>query len=269
MKEKFKPIDKKDLPKLIGLVVLAVVAFIFALIQLAPTTSASSAKPKAAATAGTKGGGGAAKTAASSGDKTATATTFVADDIAVLTSGKDPFVPNGPAAALDAAATAAAAKPSPAAKPAPAAMPVVVRESTPPRLPVREPASILPSRSNDSANAAAATAVAKPAPAPVLPPPVPPAYIVTGVVRGQNPDGSDNVAVLRGGAATGTEPAGAVAPATAAVTAAATERRFVRVGDAVGNGFVVVAVRRDGVTLEHSGDKSRVTLMLGEDSRAK
>ncbi len=29
MKERFKPLDKKDLPKLIGLVVLAVIAFVF------------------------------------------------------------------------------------------------------------------------------------------------------------------------------------------------------------------------------------------------
>ncbi len=261
MKEKFKPLDKKDLPKLIGLVALAVGAFVFALFQLAPTTSASSAKPKTAATA--RATGTAAKTAAAGGgDKTAaTDTTFVADDIAVLTSGKDPFVPNGPAAALDATTTAAAAaKAAPAAKPAPDAAPVV-REITPPRSPQSEPSPVAPPHFNGSPDV---TVVAKTAPAAILPPPVPPAYVVTGVVRGQNPDGSDNIAILRGGNGGNASGPAAAAPPT--------ERRFVRTGDAVGNGFVVVAVRRDGVTLAHgssSGDKSRVTLTLGDNSRAK
>lgn len=290
MKEKFKPIDKKDLPKLIGLVVLAVVAFVFALFHLAPTTSASSARPKTAAAAGTIGTGTAAKTATrGKGDKTAAAadTTFFADDIAVLTSGKDPFVPNGPAAALDlaAAATAAAAKPAPPAKPAAGetapAVPLV-REITPPATvaPPRFSGSSDPSVRAGAKSAPGSAAVAGAKPVPVLPPPpIPPAYVVTGVVRGQNPDGSDNIAVLRGGAAgtaapvaTSTMPAvPATTPGTASAPAAAptTERRFVRTGDTVGNGFVVVAVRRDGVTLAHRGDKSRVTLTLGENSRAK
>ena len=101
------------------------------------------------------------------------------------------------------------------------------------------------------------------------------------MVRGQNPDGSDNIAILRGGgggaSASSSSPSVAAtppgsAPAETAAAAAPTttiERRFVRAGDAVGNGFLVVAVRRDGVTLAHSGSKSRVTLTLGDNSRAK
>lgn len=276
MREKFKPIDKKDLPKLIGLVVLAVGAFVFALIQLAPTTSASSAKPKPAP-AGTTGSPAAAATAKGDKPDAASDATFVADDIAILTSGKDPFVPNGPAAVtLD--PTVAAPKAAPAAKPVSApsenAAPVV-REITP-------PAPVLPSRFGGRAADAESEAVAKPAmPAPVLPPPAPPAYVVTGVVRGQNPDGSDNIAILRGGGASASSSSGpsvaaatpGSAPAETAAAAAAptttSERRFVRAGDAVGNGFLVVAVRRDGVTLAHSGSKSRVTLTLGDNSRAK
>jgi hypothetical protein len=283
MKEKFKPINKKDLPKLIGLVVLAVGAFVFALIQLAPITSASSPPAKAKTAAGESGSGVTASSAASAAtpgkknsESASDETTFVAGDIAILTSGKDPFVPNGPAALEDA---------SKAAKP-----PVV---PTTPAVPVEQKpttVAIATSRETTEQKLQAPERTAhdeseKTTPAePKMPPaPVPPAYIVTGVVRGQNPDGSDNVAILRGAggssspavaAATaaplvaGAPPALTAAAETAATGEAGSDRRFVRVGDMVGNGFVVVAVRRDGVTIA-CGERSRVTLMLGENSRAK
>ncbi len=63
------------------------------------------------------------------------------------------------------------------------------------------------------------------------PPPPVPDYVVTGVVRDETPDAcSGKVAILRGGDGSG-------------------ERRFVRCGDPVGNGFKVIAVRTDGVEL--------------------
>jgi len=106
-----------------------------------------------------------------------------------------------------------------------------------------------------------------PGPAPVapvvMPPPAPPAYTVTGVVVADrdNP-GAAPIAVLRGGAGAGDAGNGKLA-STPTMTASSntSERRFVTIGDPVGNGFVVAAVRADGVDLR-SG-KRLVTLKIG------
>ena len=105
----------------------------------------------------------------------------------------------------------------------------------------------------------------RPAPAPTyvptaatavvsLPPPPPPAVMVSGIVLGVSEPGNPSngsVAMLRsgdsvsgGGASTGVA-----------------ERRFVRVGDRVGNGFVVAQIYSDSVVIK-SG-KRRFTLFLG------
>jgi hypothetical protein len=82
----------------------------------------------------------------------------------------------------------------------------------------------------------------------------PPDLTVTGVVLGDLSTGvTRNVAILRG-KGQGEE-----------------DRRFVSVGDPVGNGFRVAAVNADGVDLEDSAGNRRVTLRLGksgEDVRA-
>jgi hypothetical protein len=88
----------------------------------------------------------------------------------------------------------------------------------------------------------------------VLPPPEPPEMVVTGVVLGDLSSGAArNVAIMRGKSAKGEE-----------------ERRFVSVGDPLGNGFTVTAVHADGVDIK---DKTRrITLKLGsagDNARAK
>ena len=89
-----------------------------------------------------------------------------------------------------------------------------------------------------------------------LPPPPPPALMVTGIVIGVPQPGvptAASVAIIRG-----------------AGTGSGEERRFVRAGDSVGNGFVVAHVRRDSVVIKSStkGDNRRVTLHLGEKPAA-
>ena len=114
-----KPIDKKDMPKLIALIAVAVIAFGYGVFTF---MSGSSAKPPApAASPSPKPGevGGAALASVNDG-------TWHPDAIVILpTSGRDPFMPDG--------ATAPKATPSPAppATPAP--------ESTP--LPLPRPGS--------------------------------------------------------------------------------------------------------------------------------
>jgi hypothetical protein len=102
-------------------------------------------------------------------------------------------------------------------------------------------------------------------PAPVLlPPPSPPPYTVTGVVVADrdNPRATP-IAVLRGGASETNTAVAKTAGAPLTMVAAATpaDRRFVTIGDPVGNGFVVAEVRADGVVLR-SG-KRLVTLKIG------
>jgi hypothetical protein len=268
-----KKIDPKDKPKLVALVVVAVCVFGYAVMQFtagAPTTNAASGGDAAAAksasgadtpatTAAAAGGNNAANPASAGGAAGTAVSTFDVADIAILTAGKDPFVPNGPAAPHDPAAAA----------PAPAAPTVAVAAATvaAPRPPAadlsglmslptpeafrrrRRDGGVPPAFAGAAAALPAATPAAAVAPAVVAPPPVPD-YTVTGVVRDESPDFcGGKVAILRGG------PGGE-------------ERRFVRCGDSVGNGFKVVAVRKDGVDIE-SGDRRRVTLTLGGGSRAK
>ena len=85
-----------------------------------------------------------------------------------------------------------------------------------------------------------------PAVNPVIPeaPPVP-SLAVTGVVLGDPTSGNPrNVAILRSGAGE--------------------ERRFVSVGDYVGNGYTVVAVHADGVEIQDKAGNRRVTIKLGQ-----
>ena len=85
-----------------------------------------------------------------------------------------------------------------------------------------------------------------------LAPPPAPAVMVTGIVMGIAEPGSPagiSVAVVRG--ADGT---------------AGSERRFVKVGDSVGNGFVVAKVNSGGIVIK-SGSR-RVTLRVGEKPAA-
>ena len=85
-----------------------------------------------------------------------------------------------------------------------------------------------------------------------MPPPPPPALTVTGIVISVPQPGlptAESVAVMRGAGSAGVD-----------------ERRFVRAGDSVGNGFVVAHVRRDSVVIKSTakGDNRRIVLHLGE-----
>ncbi len=89
-----------------------------------------------------------------------------------------------------------------------------------------------------------------------LPPPPPPAVMVSGIVLGVSEPGNPSngsIAMLRSGDMT--------TGGGAAASAGAAERRFVRVGDNVGNGFVVAQIHSDYVIIK-SG-KRRFTLYLG------
>jgi hypothetical protein len=250
---KMKQIDKKEMPKLVVLAVLALGVFGFALMQLTGTTTKAATKPPTTteAAAGTPSAPATTATAAVPTGTPAAQPAVGADgapaDVAMLTSGKDPFVPNGPAAPHD-----------PAAPPVPSAPPTLVAAGPKPDArnmmglaslqPGGQPkiwgAPLVPA----PVTAGGPGGLRGPGPetaANVVPPAplAPPAYTVTGVVRGD-----EDIAILRSGAGDG-------------------ERRFVRPGDPVGNGFKVIAVHADGVEIG-SGDR-RVTLKLGGDSRAK
>ena len=248
-----KKLDKKDLPKLVVLVILSVCLFGFSIVQFTatPTKAASPARADAQpAAAVAQGEGAAAEQGQDAKTPDALSDAFNVADIAILTSGKDPFVPNGPAAPR---AVEDRTVPAPSVAPPgsaggddregalrslmglPAGNPGAVGAAA-----SRPPQWMGPRELSRKQAAGWFSRVTAPV---VLPPPPPPAFTVTGVVRGDR-----NVAILRGG------PDG-------------DERRFVRAGDLIGNGFKVIAVRADGVEIQ-SGDR-RVTLKLGGDSLAK
>jgi hypothetical protein len=258
-----KPIDKKDRPKLVMLGVLSAGAFGFAVTQFTatPTTNAGT-RPAAAKAAAAAASGQPAPDGGTSAPAAADGTSPGVSDIRLVTSGKNPFVPNGPAAVKkvaaaiisesrpdvgtprdsaaprhdvsDAGTRGAAALlgslPGPGSAPGGGVTP-------PPWLPPAV-AAVTGAGSGlvSAAGGASAAMPVAPAPAP------PPDYVVTGIVRG---DG-DDVAILRGGSGD--------------------ERRFVRAGDPLGNDFVVKAVRADGVEIARG--ERRIVLKLGEKSRA-
>lgn len=225
-------IEKKDQPKLIVVAVLFVGALVYCVVQMtaAPTTQAAS---KSAGAPAGDAAGGASGTATPVGALAAAADpaaeAFEADRFAQMSGGKDPFVPNGPAAAKNTTA------------PPPVAGRVRVA-ATPPAPPLDwlgKPGKI-PAAPPDSWGGEGAAGPDAP-PVPPTPVAVPaPRYEVTGIVRGEV-----TVAILRSGE----------------------ERRFVRAGDSVGNGFTVTGIGADGVEIQ-SGER-RVTLKLGGDSREK
>lgn len=184
------------------------------------------------------------------------------------TGGKDPFLPKGGATA----AMTAAAMPKPPAPPVPTPVPAAappdfaagrldnllnkagITSGIPNSVSRGGGVSIAEVMNDEGGNRNTANGFPAPsggaAGAVALPPPPPPAVMVTGIVMGIAEPGSpagSSVAVVRGadgGAAGGSE------------------RRFVRVGDSVGNGFVVAQVKPGGIVIK-SGSR-RITLRLGE-----
>ena len=239
-------IDKKDLPKVVILAVLFAGALVYCFTQMGgTTTTAKAASPPTAA--GGPGTVPVAGTAAGSqpvsapgpGQPLGPDASFDPTQLSSIVGGKDPFVPNGPAAPRDPALPPVPVKVA-AGTPAPIPAVSVVERPKPGGI-----AGFPPFFGGGPGNGGSPSyAPVQPIKAVELPPPPAPNYAVTGVVLG-NGGGAENVAILRDGE----------------------ERRFVRVGDSVGNDFVVSAILFDGVEIR-SGER-RVILKIGGDSRAK
>jgi cytochrome c biogenesis protein CcmG/thiol:disulfide interchange protein DsbE len=206
-----KPLDKKQIPQVVAMAVLAVLFFgYFAVKMIMPTPAAAGsqapAAPAAAAAAAPKTGD-----AQAASDPSAT----MPDAPPPSATLRDPFVQ----AISDQPAPPPVLKPvaPPAARPA-----VYTKPSHPSGLPTY-PINILPGVGNEHGAVAGV-------PHPMVPaaPPIPvaaPTWVVTGVLQ----SGADTVAILRSGDA----------------------RRFVKKGDYVDSTFRVTSVTRDAVTLRH------------------
>jgi hypothetical protein len=278
-----KPLDKKDMPKLYALGGLAACIFGYAVYQFAAgggSTATASAKvakgakasPAPGAAAGPTGagpiaagttpgapgtpGGAASPTAAGkaggiTGTMVSTAGGIAPFDAALVgppSGGKDPFMPVGKAAQAKTGVSA----------PAPArttAVPSFTPIAAAPRKTGLDQLLDMAQQKMGPGNPSAARTVGSPTGGPVvLPPPPPPDMVVTGVVLGDVSTGAArNVAIMRGKGGDGKD-----------------ERRFVSVGDPLGNGFTVTAVHADGVDIK---DKTRnITLKIGsagDNARAK
>jgi len=227
-----KSIDKKDLPKLYVLIGLAVCILGYAIFQF---TSGGGNTARAAATkpvAPKAGGAAGAPTAAGA----------AAPGAAIAPGslpGFDVALVGPPTGGRDPFMPEG---PAQTAQPAPPPHPVAVA-ARPPLTPLNKLLQL------DKPSAPKPAPASSPMPVDVPPPDL----TVTGVVLGDLSTGvTRNVAILRGKG--GEE-----------------DRRFVSVGDPVGNGFRVAAVNADGVDLEDSAGNRRVTLRLGksgEDVRA-
>ncbi len=241
-----KPVDKKDLPKLYVLVACAVAIvgyFVYSMVFGAETPASAAGNKKESASGKTTApnpakdgaGSGADAPGATQDDKS------LAFDLRMYgppSGGRDPFQPVGPTAATPPPSVANKSAPQPIVPPLfpPAARP------NPPR-PPSSLGSLL-------GNAGATQGTIKPVelePAPV------PTLVVTGVVMGDSTVSNPrNIAILRG--------------------SSGEERRFVSVGDYVGNGYTVVAVHADGVEIQDKAGNRRVTIKLGQpgdNARAK
>lgn len=248
-----KPVDKKDLPKLYVLVALAVCIlgyFVYSMIAGdAPAASAAGTKTDTAkngapgtAVASNKGGAPAGGAAGASAQDTPP----VAFDPGVYgppQGGRDPFQPVGPTAPTTPTPAPVANNTPPSPKVPPLFPPSSGPKPERPRPPSRL-ADLLGPGSNAGATAVRPVEIESP-PAPAL--------VVTGVVLGDPTSGNPrNVAILRGNSSE--------------------ERRFVSVGDYVGNGYTVVAVHADGVEIQDKAGNRRVTIKLGQpgdNARAK
>lgn len=274
-----KSIDKKDMPKMVALSVLAVGLFGGVAYQFLAYPTPHQQAP-ADATGKVAGAGNAAPAApgvlATGAVPGATGTAGAADPAAVATfdpatlgpptGGKDPFLP------LSTSTKLAAAPPpkivSPVATPSMEApktdgLPIpIARALGKPTGPITFDAT--PKIEGLTSPLAGINHGAAGVQAVEVPPPPPPPYTVTGIVMGDRSIGDGrSVAILR------TSGPGGSAPATpGASTESGAERRFVSVGDPVGNGFIVAAVRPDSVDLKSGSRRVTLKLGMGNNNRA-
>jgi hypothetical protein len=225
-----KPSNNKEQQKILLVVALAVAMVAVVGYNLFGTQG--SAAPAAPAPSGSPSPGAAAAATASSsatpgGPASPGAPTKASiidfSTIPMVTSGRDPFVPNGPAAATNQPA------------PTPSRPPSIYIPQVPQKGEIGKGLAGAmrlgnPGGAADDAGGGSGFPSA-PKQEPVrLPDPVPPAYVVTGVVLGDK--GGRDVAILRGGAS------------------GQDERKFVTVGEDVGNGFYVAAIQANGIVLK-------------------
>jgi len=247
-----KPVDKKDLPKLIVLIVVSVGVFGWFMVSMLTSSPAP-----ANATAAQKAEAEKAQEEAAAADTTAPEDQpFDVSSVRLLTGGKDPFIPNGPAVPESALGVAVPLPTTPAP-----ATPLPYK----PRVGGKGLGNIFGTNKNyvrpgaefmnstDAPTGNAGTGNVAPVVVPPPPPPTAPVYTVTGVIMGQDEE-AKSVAILRGGSEG--------------------ERRYVSAGDEVGNGYVVSKVTPSGVELKLKGTKHSVTMPIGkanaeEKSRAK
>jgi hypothetical protein len=230
-----KPIEKKDLPKLYVLIGLAVCVLGFAIFQFSAGMGSTPASASTTVKADDAKAGAPGSAAGAVAGTPGAAPGVAGFDVALVgppSGGKDPFLPAGPAKPENSVAL-------------PPARPVAGAAARPLTGLAGLLASVAPMPKPSVSPVELSKPVAVVVPVPDLK--------VTGVVLGDLSTGvTRNVAILRGGQ--GDE-----------------DRRFVSVGDPVGNGFRVAAVHADGVEIEDSAGNRRVTLRLGksgEDVRA-
>jgi hypothetical protein len=234
-----KQIDKKDMPKVIGLGV-ALVALLgytgFSLLGGAgpasqPANAQGDVKPQPGdATDDPNKRGGSPSEPLTLAESLETFT--------MRPSGNDPFQPNGeliPKPAPSPGVATPQPSPSPLPVPATSLTPGGTRlvERWKPQTPRTPPIEVAPP-------VLVATPVPTPTPAPT-PPPAPPAFTLKGVVVGE-----ESVAILRGGE----------------------DLKFVQEGYPVGNGYIVGVIRRDSVDLVYEKDPSiRIRLSLTDSDK--
>jgi hypothetical protein len=234
-----KPIDPKDKPKLfimigVGAVVVSVVGYEIFTMMGPPPHPAAATQPATAKKDGKNA------TVAANTDKTPQSSAAAAMDAALAVEpagGRDPFMPSGSAAPTKKAVV----------------VPGVAAAAPPPHSTLGDLLKPLPNGNTGAIHPAGwhmtpgtMTTVA------ILPPPPVPTISVTGVVLGE-PGVDDPVAIIHGGDTKGEE------------------RRYLTIGDYVGNGYRIVAVYADGIDIEEKTGRRRVTIRLGqtgEDSRA-
>jgi hypothetical protein len=194
-----KPIDKKDMPKLVALVVLALGLFGFAIYQFTggATATAPPPAPQPSAT----------PTAAPVTNVEAELTPEMLQSVAMVLDGRDPFKPVGAAAPTKDTLVVPSIH-------AGGGVPLAAGGLVPmPILPTPAPVRASPSPEAEQV---------------VLPPPPPPSFTLMGAIVSDRADGGRNVAIVK------------IGP----------ESHYVTVGDPIGNGFVVSAIRVErGVAL--------------------